>query len=90
MRSRRTPEFKILYHALPEPARKRAYHAYQLFRRDPFYSSLQFKRVGVLEPVFSVRIGIGYRALGLRDEPELIIWFWIGPHAAYDAIIKRF
>jgi hypothetical protein len=38
--------------------------------------------------VYSVRIGIGYRALGLRKD-EQIYWFWIGSHAEYDDLLKR-
>jgi hypothetical protein len=34
-----------------------------------------------------VRITIDYRALGIRDGDE-IMWFWIGSHADYDALIK--
>lgn len=39
-------------------------------------------------PIYSVRIGISYRALGLRDE-EQIYWFWIGSHAEYDDLLRR-
>ncbi len=35
----------------------------------------------------SVRIGIGYRALGVRKGEE-IIWFWIGSHADYDRLLR--
>jgi len=38
--------------------------------------------------VYSVRIGIGYRALGLRDADH-VYWFWIGSHAEYDELLKR-
>jgi hypothetical protein len=40
------------------------------------------------QPVYSVRIGIGYRALGLQ-EGDQISWFWIGSHAEYDEMLKR-
>jgi hypothetical protein len=35
-----------------------------------------------------VRIGLGVRALGVRDGDDLI-WFWIGTHAHYDRLIAR-
>lgn len=38
-------------------------------------------------PVYSVRVGIGYRALGVKDG-DTITWFWIGSHADYDQILK--
>ena len=57
--------------------------AYQLFRQDPFHPSLRFKKIEQTGNVYSVRIGLGYRALGVLDG-SVIIWFWIGSHADYD------
>jgi hypothetical protein len=39
-------------------------------------------------PTYSVRVGIGWHALGLKTE-DAIVWFWVGSHAEYDAIIAR-
>jgi hypothetical protein len=33
--------------------------------------------------VWSARVGLHYRALG-EDHPDGILWYWIGPHDAYD------
>jgi hypothetical protein len=53
-------------------------------RRAPS-PSLQFKKVD--EPnVYSVRVGLGYRALGMMDGTD-IVWFWIGSHSEYDKLI---
>jgi hypothetical protein len=49
---------------------------------------VQFKRVHPHQPIFSVRIGIGWRAVGLR-EGDTIIWFWIGAHGEYDGLLRR-
>jgi hypothetical protein len=87
MKSKRTPQFKKLLAALPKPSRQQAYAAYRLFKHDPFHPSLQFKRVSQQRPLYSVRIGISYRALGLRQEDDLIIWIWIGSHADYDKLV---
>jgi hypothetical protein len=38
------------------------------------------------EPIDSVRISRGYRALGLRDG-DLVTWFWIGSHTDYDKLL---
>jgi len=35
-----------------------------------------------------VRISLGYRAVGVKSDGDEIIWFWIGPHAEYDKLIK--
>jgi hypothetical protein len=75
--------------ALPKEVRRQAYAAYRQFKRDPFHPSLQFKRVAQSEPLYSVRVGLGYRALGLRDEDDEMVWIWIGPHAEYDKLLSR-
>ena len=87
MRSKRTRKFRQLLEALPEDVRRQTYAAYRQFRHDPYHPSLQFKRVSQKRPLYSVRIGISYRALGLREEEDIIVWFWIGSHADYDKLL---
>ncbi|MEO8611909.1 MAG: hypothetical protein ABI690_28685 [Chloroflexota bacterium] len=89
MKSKRTKRFRELLRALPDEAKTQAYSAYGLFKRDPFHPSLQFKRVSKQKPLYSVRIGISYRALGLREADDVIVWIWIGPHADYDKLLSR-
>jgi hypothetical protein len=33
-------------------------------------------------------VGIGWRALGIKDE-DTIVWFWIGSHAEYSQLLKQ-
>jgi hypothetical protein len=73
---------------LPFDARKQAFAAYRLFKRNPQHPSLQFKRIHNTKPRYSVRIGVHYRALG-RLEGNTIIWVWIGTHAEYDKFLKH-
>jgi hypothetical protein len=61
--------------------------AYQLFRENPSHPSLQFKKIHATEPIYSVRVTLGYRALGLVEEDE-VTWFWVGNHADYDRLLK--
>ncbi|MBZ0288027.1 MAG: hypothetical protein K8I30_10470 [Anaerolineae bacterium] len=89
MKSKRTRQFRDLLHGLPTDAKRQAYDAYRLFKRDPYHPSLQFKRVSLRKPLYSVRIGMGHRALGMREEDDLIVWIWIGSHADYDKLIGR-
>jgi hypothetical protein len=88
MRSRRTNRFRETLNALPDDAKRQAYAAYRLFKRDPYHPSLQFKRVNERQQVYSVRIGLGYRALGKREADDLMVWFWIGTHADYDKLLS--
>ena len=88
MRSRRTARFKSLFDELPAEIRQSAQRAYSLFERDTAHPSLQFKRLRGDRQTYSVRIGLGYRALGLAFD-ETIVWYWIGPHAEYDRLVSQ-
>ena len=88
MTSRGTPHFWAAYRGLPSEVRDTARKAYQLFRENPKHPSLQFKNVHDREPVYSVRVTLGYRAVGLLGNDE-ITWFWIGSHADYDRLLKK-
>ena len=88
MRSKRSRKFRDLFFALPDDVRKQAYAAYRLFRKDPFHTSLHFKRVSPNKNLYSVRIGIAYRALGLREKDDEIVWLWIGSHTDSDKLLK--
>jgi hypothetical protein len=73
---------------LPEPVKNRGREAYRRFAENPDHPGLRFKRVHPTEPIYSVRITRGYRALGVRED-DAIVWFWIGSHAEYDDLIFR-
>lgn len=55
--------------------------------RESVYPSLHFKLIHGHEALYSVRIGRGWRALGLL-EGDRMSWFWIGSHAEYDELVK--
>jgi hypothetical protein len=59
-----------------------------LFRANPSHPGLRFKQVHPDPPTYSARVGISYRAVGVRDG-ELIVWYWIGTHADYDKLIAQ-
>lgn len=82
------PQFWELYNRLPYPVRQRASKAYRLWRDNPQASGLQFKRVGITRPIYSVRVGEDYRALGML-EGNTVTWFWIGGHDEYLRLLKH-
>ena len=88
LRSYTLPSFWDAYRRLPERVKQQAREAYEFFLSDPRHPSLDFKRVGRRRPVYSVRVNIDYRALGVLDSGE-IVWFWIGPHDEYDRLLRR-
>lgn len=63
--------------------------AYQQFRQDPWRPGLRFKQVHATLPIYSVRVGLHYRALGERQDDDAMVWFWIGSHAEYDQLLRR-
>ena len=84
--SRTTHSFRTAFAALPPEIQTRHPESYRLFRADPRHPSLRFKKLEQLENVYSVRIGLGYRALGVL-EGGVVTWFWIGSHADYDRLL---
>ncbi len=88
MKSRTTGKFRKAFAELPESVREQAREAYRKFMRDPWHPSLRFKPVHSRLPVYSARVGKGYRAVGQRDENG-VVWFWIGSHADYDTLLSQ-
>jgi hypothetical protein len=85
MTSKTTRRFRQMLAALPQELRSQAREAYRLFRENPHHPGLQFKKVHVTEPIYSVRITLDYRAVGVVDGAE-IVWFWIGPYREYELL----
>lgn len=88
MKSRTTERFREAFGKLPSRVQRQAREAFRLFQQNPYHPSLRFKTVHPTRPIYSVRVSLDYRALGTRDEDE-IVWFWIGSHADYDKLITR-
>ena len=86
MISHTTQRFRAALERLPERVRRQARQGYLLFQQNPQHPSLHFKPVHPNRPVYSVRIGSDYRALGALDGDEML-WFWIGTHNDYDRVI---
>tara|TARA_R110002126_G_scaffold290650_1_gene448132 strand:- start:12641 stop:12910 length:270 start_codon:yes stop_codon:yes gene_type:complete len=87
--SKTTTKFWDTFEKLPKKIKIRAEKAYKLFSDDERHPSLRFKKIHSSEPIYSVRITQDYRALGVI-EGKIIIWFWIGSHADYELLLKKF
>ena len=88
MTSRTTSKFWKAYNRLDEQTKEQARASYKLFEADPQHPSLQFKKVHAKKPIYSARINVDYRAVGILEESE-IIRFWIGPHNDYEKLLPR-
>lgn len=84
MRHAASRDFWKAYDALPEVVRVLADQTFERLKAEPRHPSLHFKTIGQYR---SVRVGLRYRALAIEIEGGLL-WFWIGSHADYDALIR--
>ncbi len=80
------PRFWQHYQLLPKEVQGLADKNFELLKADPHHPSLHFKRVGRSRQLWSVRVGIHHRGLGM-DRPEGVVWFWIGSPAEYDTLL---
>lgn len=85
MKSYTLPSFWETYKKLDSDTRKRARKSYRIWIADPFHPSLRFKCINHAEDIWSVRVTLGVRSLGVLDG-EAVTWFWLGDHDDY----KRF
>jgi hypothetical protein len=88
LRSETTDRFWKAFGPLPSSAQRGARQAFRLFQQNPAHASLHFKKIHETKPIYSIRIGRTYRALGTRAG-DSIVWFWIGSHADYDRLISK-
>ena len=88
MLSHTTREFRELLGEAPDAIRSKAEAAYRLWAANPAHPSLRFKKVHDTLPIYSVRIDIDWRAVGILRDGE-VIWFWIGPHKEYEKLLDQ-
>ena len=88
MKSFITKRFREAYTVLPEHIKQLTLKNYKIWLTDSSYPSLHYKQVHNIKPIYSARVGIAYRVLGIQQD-ESMIWFWIGSHSDYDKLLKQ-
>ncbi len=88
MNSKTTDSFRKAFVNLPKEIKAKAKSKFFLWKDNPNQQSLRFKQIHNSKPIYSIRISIGYRALGVRVD-DTIVWFWIGSHSDYDKYLKN-
>ncbi|HHN73051.1 MAG TPA: hypothetical protein ENK13_03075 [Thermopetrobacter sp.] len=63
---------------LPDDIRRLAEENYQLWRQNRGHPRLRFKQVMDEPKVFSFRVGLRHRTLGVETPDGHIAWFWVG------------
>jgi hypothetical protein len=86
--SRTTKDFRSQLAALPQPIQDKAATAYALWSANPNHPSLRFKKVHASLPIYSVRIDRAWRLVGVLDGSAMV-WFWVGSHASYEALLRN-
>ncbi len=83
-----SPDFWSHYSRLPPHVRQTADKYFGYLKTDPGHPSLHLKKI---DDIWSVRVGIHYRAIGMDapTEEKGILWIWIGSHAEYNRLIKQ-
>jgi hypothetical protein len=88
VQSHTTEKFWQLLVAAPEPLQAKARIAFRLWAENPSHPSLRFKKVHSALPIYSARIDLNWRAMCVVKN-DTAIWFWIGPHEAYELLLKQ-
>ena len=88
MKSVTTDRFRNAFAKLPKNIQEKARESYQLWKQNNNYPGLHFKQVHNQKHIYSVRVGLSYRALGIIQK-DTIIWFWIGSHEDYNNLIAQ-
>jgi mRNA-degrading endonuclease RelE of RelBE toxin-antitoxin system len=83
MKSNTLPSFWENYERLNKSLQQRARKSFELWSENPFHPSLHFKCINAEENIWSARVSLGYRALGILDD-NTMTWFWIGSHDEYE------
>lgn len=88
MDSATTKHFQQAFQTLPKNIQDKARRAYHFRKTDPCHPSLQFQKIHSTQEIYSVRIGLGYKAIGTKDT-DTMIWFWIGSHSTYNLMVSK-
>ena len=88
MNSHANEKFWKAFENLPAQIQRKAREAYRLWQENPYHRSLQFKQIHPRKPIYSVRIGIGWRTVGVKEN-DTMVWFWLGSHEEYNKLILQ-
>jgi len=86
MKSHTTARFRKAFQRLPPTVQAKARGAFRTWNKDSSHPSLRFKQVHQSKPICSVRIGVHWRAVGVKGE-DVLIWFWIGSHEDHNNLL---
>ena len=63
---------------LPTKVRQLAEKNYRLWKANSRHPGLRFKQIHPTLPIFSFRVGMQHRSVGVETDDGKMVWFWIG------------
>jgi len=72
MKSLTTSRFRKCYTGLPLDVQKAARKSYDKWKENSKHPSLQFKQIHKIQPIYSIRISLSWRALGVKQDNIMI------------------
>ncbi len=87
MKSVTTQAFRRLYAKATKERQNKIRRAFRLWILDPNHPSLRFKKVHNSMPIYSARVDLDWRAVGVLKN-ETMVWFWVGSHQHYEELLK--
>ena len=87
MKSQTTERFRAQFAAASAATQAKIRAAYRLWAENPNHPSLRFKKVHSTLPIYSARVDLDWRAVGVLKD-NTVIWFWVGSHSDYERLLK--
>lgn len=72
---------------LPEDVKKLAEKNYKLWRESKNSPGLRFKQIHKSLPIYSFRVGMKHRTVGVEAPDGKIAWFWVGSFETFKKAI---
>jgi len=73
---------------LPGEIRRLAEENYHSWKDNPRNPGLRFKQIHKTLPIFSFRVGMRHRTVGVETDDGRIAWFWVGSFETFRKSIK--
>ncbi len=73
---------------LPRDIRKLAEENYHSWKENPRNPGLRFKQIHGKLPIFSFRVGMRHRTVGVETDDGKIVWFWVGSFETFEKSIN--
>ena len=73
---------------LPIDVKKLAEKNYKLWKESKNSPGLRFKQIHKTLPIYSFRVGMKHRTVGVETDDDKIAWFWVGSFQTFNKTIS--